>query len=322
LVEIKKSVKAVFPNLKPNHSHIGGVIDAATIMFTLPFPMKNSRPVLLSRPVVIASLIIGVALAVGTALLSSVSTRDIASASQRVAVTQKNLLELNQLRSSILDAETGQRGYILTGLDSYLQPYNQAVALLDGKFEGLRARYADPAGKAAVSRIGALLADKKAEMQRTIELRRSENVGPALHLIDSGEGLRTMNALREELSLLEQSEFNALARHSTSVSTRAGFFQLLSFAMLVVACVLGATGVMLFLRRMHELETMITVCAWTHRVKYQGEWLSFEEYLRRRFDLRFTHGISEDAAKKLEMEAIELVESDPLKFKARPANPA
>jgi CHASE3 domain sensor protein len=291
-------------------------------MFTLPFPMKNSRPMLLSRPVVIASLIIGVALAVGTALLSSVSTRDIASASRRVTVTQKNLLELNQLRSSILDAETGQRGYILTGLDSYLQPYEKAVALLDGKFEGLRSRYADSAGQAAaVARIGALLAAKKAEMKRTIELRRSDNVGPALHLVDSGEGLRTMNALREELSLLEQSEFDALARHSNSVSTRAGFFQSLSFAMLVVACVLGATGALLFMRRMHELETMITVCAWTHRVKYQGEWLSFEEYLRRRFDLRFTHGISEDAAKKLEMEAIELVESDPLKFKARPANP-
>ena len=290
-------------------------------MFSLPSLMKNSRPVLLSRPVVIASLVIGVVLAVGTALLSSISTRDIASASNRVALTQKTLLEINQLRSSILDAETGQRGYILTGLDSYLEPYNEAAALLDGQFDRLRVRFADsPAQAAAVARIGTLLDEKNTEMQRTIDLRRTEDVGPALHLIDSGKGLRTMNALREELSNLEQSEFTALTQHSTSVSNRAGFFQSVSFAMLVVACVLGATGVMLFMRRMHELETMITVCAWTHRVKYQGQWLSFEEYLRLRFDLRFTHGISEEAAKKLEMEAIELVESDPLRFKTGPAN--
>ncbi len=283
--------------------------------------MKNSRPVLLSRPVVIASLVIGVVLAVGTALLSSVSTRDIASASNRVALTQKTLLEINQLRSSILDAETGQRGYILTGLESYLAPYHEAVALLDGQFERLRSRFSDSAEQtAAVTRIETLLAAKKNEMQRTIELRRAADVGPALHLVDSGEGLRTMNALREELSLLEQREFTALSQHSASVSDRAGFFQSLSFGMLVVACVLGATGATLFMRRMHELETMITVCAWTHRVKYQGKWLSFEEYLRLRFDLRFTHGISEEAAKKLEMEAIELVESDPLRFKAGPAN--
>ena len=96
--------------------------------------MKNSRPVLLSRPVVVASLVIGVVLAVGTALLSSVSTRDIASASNRVAATQKTLLEINQLRASVLDAETGQRGYILTGLESYLAPYHQAAAGLDEQF--------------------------------------------------------------------------------------------------------------------------------------------------------------------------------------------
>lgn len=283
--------------------------------------MKNSRPVLLSRPVVIASLVTGVVLAVGTALLFSISTRDIASAGKRVVATQNALLDINQLRSSILDAETGQRGYILTGLDSYLAPYNEAEARLDEQFARLRARLAgSPAQSGSIETIGALLAEKQAEMRRTIELRRTDNLGPALHMVDSGEGLRTMNALRKELARLEEREFAALSAHSSSVSTRAAFFQSISLVMLVVACALGATGVLLFMRRMHELETMITVCAWTHRVKYQGQWLSFEEYLRLRFNLRFTHGISEDAAKKLEMEAIELVESDPLKFKAQPSS--
>jgi len=57
---------------------------------------------------------------------------------------------------------------------------------------------------------------------------------------------------------------------------------------------------------MRELETLITVCAWTNRVKYEGKWVSFEQYLHKRFNLRFTHGISEEATRKLMMEEVEL----------------
>lgn len=282
--------------------------------------MENSRPVLLSRPVVIAGLVIGIVLAVGTALLSSVSTRGMSAASSRVADIQETLLQISQLRASVIDAETGQRGYILTGLDSYLDPYTQASARLDAELAVLRARFAGaPERIAELDQVEALVSRKKQEMSRTIELRRNGSIAPALHLIDSGEGQQAMTALRGALQSLEQKELSALARHSDSVSRRATFFQSLSVIMLVVACALGATGVVLFMGRMHELETMITVCAWTHRVKYQGTWISFEEYLRRRFDLRFTHGISEEASRKLQMEAIELVESNPLKFKARSA---
>lgn len=281
--------------------------------------MKNSRPVLLSRPAVIVSLIVGVVLAAGTALLSTVSTREISAASVQVTRTQENLLEINQLLSSLIDAETGQRGYILTGLESYLDPYTRASARLDEQLAQLHQRFADkPEQAATLDRIDRLVADKKTDLNRTIELRRANAVGPALHVVESGEGLKTMNALRDAVHTLEQHELSELALHSASVSRRAGFFQAISLGMLIVACVLGGAGALLFMRRMHELETMIVVCAWTKRVKFKGEWVSFEEYLRARFNLRFTHGISEDASRKLQMEALEFVESDPSTSKARP----
>lgn len=286
---------------------------------TIHIPMKNSRPVLLSLPVVIISLIIGVVLVAGTAILSSVSTRDIAAASNRVTSTQGTLLEINRLRGSLIDAETGQRGYILTGQESYLKPYNDAMSQLDAQLSQLRGRLeGSPEQSAALAEITALIAAKKTELSRTIGLRRDHAIGPALHLVDSGEGLKTMNALRDALHSLEERELSSLSLHSASVSQRAHFFQRMSFAMLLIACSLGAAGAWLFMRRLHELETIITVCAWTRRVKYQGSWVSFEEYLRARFNLRFTHGISEEAAKKLEMEAVELAGSEPSKFKARP----
>ena len=281
--------------------------------------MKNSRPVLLSRPAVIVSLVVGIVLAVGTAVLSTISTRDVAKAGIRVTETQETLLEINQLLSSVIDAETGQRGYILTGMTSYLEPYTRASAQLDEQLVQLRLRFAEsPEQTTTLERIIQLVAAKRSEMDRTVELRRLNAVGPALHVVDSGEGQKTMNDLRAAVHELEQHELSALARHSAVVSRRAEFFQFISIGMLIVACLLGGIGAFLFMRRMHELETMITVCAWTKRVKFQGKWVSFEDYLHTRFNLRFTHGISEEASRNLEMEAVEFVETDATKLKARP----
>ncbi|MEO6738767.1 MAG: hypothetical protein ABIP20_00850 [Chthoniobacteraceae bacterium] len=43
---------------------------------------------------------------------------------------------------------------------------------------------------------------------------------------------------------------------------------------------------------------LVTVCAWSRTVEYKGEWLSFEEYLKRRFNLDTSHGISPAEAQK------------------------
>ena len=41
-----------------------------------------------------------------------------------------------------------------------------------------------------------------------------------------------------------------------------------------------------------QVDTLVKMCAWTRTVEYQGEWISFEEYLRRRFNVETTHGMS------------------------------
>ena len=181
------------------------------------------------------------------------------------------------------------------------------------------ARGSPPPQLAALDEISRLISEKTSEMSRTIDLRRDHSVAPALHIMDSGEGLRTMNTIRDSVHELEKHELAELALHSASVSRRAAFFQSVSMIMLVSACAVGGLGAWLLLRRVNELETMITVCAWTRRVKFNGAWVSFEEYLHSRFNLQFTHGISEEASRKLKMEAIELVETNARKN--RPAPP-
>jgi len=287
--------------------------------------MKTSRPLLLSRSLVVISLAVGFVLAAGSAILSTVSTQGVAVASIRASTTQDTLLEINHLLASLLDAETGQRGYILTGLDDYLALYTRAAARLDEQLAGLAHRFEDsPAQQATLERINRLVAEKKIELSRTIELRRANKTGAALHIVDAADGLNTMNALRDAVRDLEQNELAQLAYNSTAVSRRATFFQRLGAGMLVVACALGGAGAILLLRRMNELEAMITVCAWTKRVKFNGAWVSFEDYLRARFNLQFTHGISEEAAADLRSEirkegAGGAIPSSPPALKHRPS---
>jgi len=44
--------------------------------------------------------------------------------------------------------------------------------------------------------------------------------------------------------------------------------------------------------------SLITICAWSRTVEYQGEWISFEQYLLRRFNINTSHGLSPEEAKK------------------------
>jgi hypothetical protein len=47
-----------------------------------------------------------------------------------------------------------------------------------------------------------------------------------------------------------------------------------------------------------RFDTMVTICAWSRTVEYRGEWISFEQYLLRRFNIKTTHGISAAEAER------------------------
>jgi hypothetical protein len=46
-------------------------------------------------------------------------------------------------------------------------------------------------------------------------------------------------------------------------------------------------------------KTLVTMCAWSNTIEYQGEWISFEQYLKRRFNIEASHGISPDERRKV-----------------------
>ena len=59
-----------------------------------------------------------------------------------------------------------------------------------------------------------------------------------------------------------------------------------------------------------QVEGFVTMCAWSRTIEYQGRWISFEEYLKRRFDIDVTHGISPEEAERL-LSGVVAGETDP-----------
>lgn len=101
------------------------------------------------------------------------------------------------LMATMQDAETGQRGYLLTGAEAYLEPYGQAKAKYPARLARLQAiSNIDPASRAEIERLVPILNGKMAELQQTIDLARSGRSDEAINIVRSDEGRKLMDEAR------------------------------------------------------------------------------------------------------------------------------
>jgi CHASE3 domain sensor protein len=262
-------------------------------------PIKTTRKLLLSQPTVAAALIIAFCLVVGTALLSALSTREVSAATQRSALAQQSLVAINRLLATVSEAETGQRGYLLTRDEKYLVPYDAARTRLPVEFATLRELFEGrPDAAARLEKLEDLTDAKLGELARALTLLRDHGMAPALNFVESDRGWLLMNEIRQSLQVLQTQQLTDLTHYANLATERVANVQKVNLSLIGLAAVLALAGGFMVVRRMHDLEALITVCSWTRRVKWEGRWLSFEEYLQARFNLQCTHGISEEAAEK------------------------
>ena len=120
--------------------------------------------------------------------------------------------EVRSLSSStletLLNAETGQRGFLLTGSDAYLEPYEKAVPQVHANLDKLRVLLShDPLGSRLVAQIEASASAKLSELAKTVDLVRANDRDAALTVVRRGEGKQLMDNARDQLRLLtERSE--------------------------------------------------------------------------------------------------------------------
>ncbi len=109
------------------------------------------------------------------------------------------------------DAETGQRGFIITGDERFLEPYDRALREMDGALAELQRRLADdPAQSREVVALRTLVGRKRDTMERTVELRTDGDVGAAMAIVSSGEGKIAMDGIREVVERMIRQEAAAL----------------------------------------------------------------------------------------------------------------
>jgi hypothetical protein len=81
--------------------------------------------------------------------------------------------------------------------------------------------------------------------------------------------------------------------------TSAAAFNRRMTIVMAITEILLVVGIVALVMRMNRLEQLITVCAWSHRILYQGQWMSLEQYLEERFGIRASEGITAEQAAKL-----------------------
>jgi PAS domain S-box-containing protein len=142
--------------------------------------------------------------------------------SDQVAVSQEVTAETNALLSALKDAETGQRGYLLSGRDQYLQPYQRALNEVPADLDRLTAATATrPDQTGRVNALRPLIAEKLAELKRTIDLRRSQGLDAALSVLLDDRGNNLMTQMRQICAEIDRVAFSRLALESEEARSSA-----------------------------------------------------------------------------------------------------
>ncbi|HUA78801.1 MAG TPA: CHASE3 domain-containing protein [Dyella sp.] len=130
----------------------------------------------------------------GLSLLTSFnSTHAFDLASQSIKVRH----DIDQLFGEIKDAETGQRGYLLTGKSDYLVPYHVARRELDQTRSRLRTSAAlTDAQLRLIGRLDGIVDQKLAELEHTVQLYDTSGPASALAIVNDDQGLALMGQIR------------------------------------------------------------------------------------------------------------------------------
>lgn len=144
---------------------------------------------------------------------------------------------------------------------------------------------------ASLSRLESLVGEDPGQLARLGALRRSWRM--------AGEGTVDLDKMRQELADIGR-EHSAFTVNRMDAAEQASLRMERASAALfgLDLVVLGCTAFLLY--RMRPVKTYVTACAWTKTILHEGEWISFEDYLQRRFGVSLSHSICPSALRDIE----------------------
>ena len=179
---------------------------------------------------------------------------------QRTAAFNDTVEEAQQVRlvsrevlTRLVDAETGQRGFLLTARAEYLSNHDDAIQDLPDLMRELgELAHGDPDLGPRVERLTALSDERLGVMERSISLARTGRVAEAVSLIRSGQDKALMDAIRVEIAAIDEIQATRL-HFRTRQSEWAGNVTVVANAM-GGALILVLAGVSAWLIRRYVIE--------------------------------------------------------------------
>lgn len=156
-------------------------------------------------------------LLVTTGLASFLSGVEVESTTAKVASSELKILYVERLFSTIKDAETGQRGYLLTGRHSYLDPYNSARQEISENLARLRELLQTDAEQVPnLTALTGLVERKLTELATTVDLQTAGQIDQAKAIVMTDEGSALMAAIRSTVTKMVGLEQRSLENEADS----------------------------------------------------------------------------------------------------------
>jgi methyl-accepting chemotaxis protein len=152
-----------------------------------------------------------------------------------------------RLAKTVVDAETGQRGYLLTGSESYLEPYNNALREIDTVTNELVELTADnPRQQARLAAIKQQTRTKLDEMADALAAGREQGQAAAIAISQSDRGKKAMDELRTTLAQFEAEENDLLRQRNENADHTAELtFNSIIYGTIISFLVLAIVGVLI-----------------------------------------------------------------------------
>ena len=155
-------------------------------------------------------------------IVSYISTEQLIKSSADVNIAIIEIREKHALFEAILNAETGQRGYLITGKESYLDPYNAGIVRYRNILPQLKS-LANPEELEILNSIEQKVEVKIVEMGRTISTRKTKGFAQAQAIVSSGSGKNEMDQIRSLINRLDQIEQKELDDKNANVASISDF---------------------------------------------------------------------------------------------------
>ena len=239
-------------------------------------PKSSSQPA--NRYAFPRTLLAGfVTAALATLVIAFVNVRSAETRMQAVKAvdrTTETLRQLSLFNSALKDAEIGQRGYLLTGDVTYLQPYLRSLGLIDQRLALVKAATSnDSAQRRIVSDIEGITRQKLTELHETVEMRKAGNVEGAMAVVRTDSGKEAMDRLRDLVGDLYSRQMDELAEGKDAWAAAAATSTYYSWggSLLLLVLILASAGMTVREYRAKARQSWVTAGLSGLSLRLQGD---------------------------------------------------